>query len=1107
MQRRRKGGETIMQRIFWIRTGLKVGALLAGWIACGLSVPVAAYGSGDQEILVKLRETATSADLQRLSSQEGVEVVKENAVLGYVKLHSSEPGFSVSEAVARLSGDRSVEWAEPNGSYGLSQCPRAPVDPMLVDLPDGAPENQWGVFKTQLFDLWRYNYGGDPAIVIAIVDTGIDDFTDPHPDLADNVLPTGYDTVQDDADPSDLGSGAFSGHGTHVAGIAAASANDEGVVGVAYCSDLLIVRAMDCTAGDECPGTYENIADGIQLAADYGVHVINLSLGGTEPSNAIRTAIHYAIDSGAIVVAASGNDTAATLNYPAKYPEVIAVGATDSSDDVASFSNWGDELDIVAPGVDVYSTFKGDTYVKRSGTSMAAPFVSGLAALVISENFAITQLEMETYLREHAIPLDGANAARDGFGRIQFLPLIDWSDAPPPYDPASHTNFAWEWLGDEASPELGLADPIDGDHRPNIGGPGAADGYDDGIFRESVFTLPILPPHLGEGGESYDALLGVANPSAPRYGDAAAKRLHLDIWSDWDGDGDFETGAAEYSVEDATFNPATWVGDRFLANQPFTPVDEHIWGNPLVVRSRVMYGASAGSPAGASPYGEVEDDILINFVEDFDVTSRVHVPGVYVTLGEWDLAPDPTPWCGNHGTGWVAATAHPEVGEPCNEVLEAVTTLAGPDMDWTEYTSAFIRLWYCHELFDDRCSSIGDECRIRVDKNGTKIDLGPIPLGSGTLLFDVSDLVGGDVTRVEIVEETDLPGHVSIDDLVIWAFDGEDPLPVTDLALTRTPGSQTLGVSLSSPRENLFIPSPPADGEANIYDLRYSEDPIVDDGSWLSARPVRPMDLIGAAPTPGAPGTLSSGSFKAPSAFAAYSVAVRTLDETTNVSALSNSPAVANMPTLGVTVVGQGEEAGEPSEIVTVDFRVTNTGNIADQYSITATDTRAYEFLDLPGLVSLDPATSSIYALRVRISPGAVDAEIDTVTVTATSLSSGVVTGSGAERIVVDGSASDVNPGSEAVIASALRMTGRHPFSDRLDLAVDLAARGRAQVAIYDTQGRRVRSLLDQELPAGSHSLQWDATDDQGREVPSGTFFLLARATAWSERRAIVFVR
>ncbi|MEZ4655077.1 MAG: S8 family serine peptidase [Candidatus Eisenbacteria bacterium] len=476
------------------------------------------------EVLVRFAPEASFAERSQVVSLQQATVVKESSQLGYSKLRLTGD-IGVEEAITRLSMDPAVVWAEPNGFYEADAA--TPQDPMLVDLP-GTPENQWGIFKTGVFDLWRYGSGAGP--IIAIVDTGINSFGTPHPDLAANVLATGIDYVGDDTNPTDEGAGAPGyGHGTHVAGIAAAESNDLGIAGVDFQAKLLFVRVLDCTAGGQCPGTYEDIADGIQWAADHDADVINLSLGGPDASNTVRAAVQYAIQAGAIVVAAAGNDGAPVLSYPAGFPETIAVGATDANDDVASFSNWGPELDVVAPGVDIYSTIPGPSFGKKSGTSMATPFVSGLAALITAKNPAITQSEMETYLQQHALPLAGANAERDGSGRVNFMPLQDWSDAEPPYPPASHGNFAWEWLGDEASPEPTIDDPMDGDFVPNIGPPGVADGYDDGVFPPSILDLPFLPEHLDFGGNGLDVIMSVSGFDGPRYDASPAKSLHLDV--------------------------------------------------------------------------------------------------------------------------------------------------------------------------------------------------------------------------------------------------------------------------------------------------------------------------------------------------------------------------------------------------------------------------------------------------------------------------------------------------------------------------------------------------------------------------------------------------
>ncbi|HLO33511.1 MAG TPA: S8 family serine peptidase, partial [Anaerolineales bacterium] len=168
------------------------------------------------------------------------------------------------------------------------------------------------------------------------------------------------------------------GHGTHVAGIAAALCNNgTGVAGVSWGARLMPVKVLNA-AGN---GTYADVADGIIWAADHGAQIINLSLGGGNSSQMLQDAVDYAAAKSVVLVAAAGNAGRNSVFYPARYPNVIAVAATDPSNAHAGFSNYGPDVDLSAPGVSIYSTFPGG-YGYNNGTSMATPFVSGLAAIL-----------------------------------------------------------------------------------------------------------------------------------------------------------------------------------------------------------------------------------------------------------------------------------------------------------------------------------------------------------------------------------------------------------------------------------------------------------------------------------------------------------------------------------------------------------------------------------------------------------------------------------------------------------------------------------------------------------------------------------------------------
>ncbi|MCA9759745.1 MAG: hypothetical protein KDA27_28365, partial [Candidatus Eisenbacteria bacterium] len=199
-----------------------------------------------------------------------------------------------------------------------------------------------------------------------------------------------------------------------------------------------------------------------------------------------------------------------------------------------------------------------------------------------------------------------------------------------------------------------------------------------------------------------------------------------------------------------------------------------------------------------------------------------------------------------------------------------------------------------------------------------------------------------------------------------------------------------------------------------------------------------------------------------------------------------------------------------------------NTGNIADDYAITATDTEGYELLDLPDLVRLAPGASALYGAQMKIASSADDGDVDSLTVIATSLASAGTVGMGTETILVSGGTSDVGPGPDepggaggpgggadvvAADAYALRLSGAHPFRDRLDLLLELPKETMSSVVVYATDGRKVRDVVHETLAAGRHALDWDGKDERGYAVASGTYFLLVRTAEWGERRRVVVVR
>ncbi|HID63957.1 MAG TPA: peptidase S8 [Anaerolineae bacterium] len=359
-----------------------------------------------------------------------------------------------------------VEYAEPN--Y-IAHVFITPNDPYW--------SSQWGMTKIEAPAAWDITTGSD-SVTIAIVDTGVDLF---HPDISGK-LASGYDFVNDDNTPQD-----DHGHGTHVAGIAAAKTdNSTGVAGLAWGAEIMPVKVLD----DYGNGGYEDVASGIIFAANNGADIINLSLGGSASSSVLEEAVEYAHDLGCVIVAATGNNNSA-VNYPARYPEVIAVAATDSNDQRASFSNYGPEVDVAAPGVNIRSTYwwGGSTYEWMNGTSQASPHVAGLAALIWSVNPDLSNTQVESIIKQTADDLGAAG--RDnyyGFGRINArraleatAPSLDTPTsmgflADPVTDPFSQTlrigngamygTLQWSAVENPDVTWLSIGPPTSGDASP-----------------------------------------------------------------------------------------------------------------------------------------------------------------------------------------------------------------------------------------------------------------------------------------------------------------------------------------------------------------------------------------------------------------------------------------------------------------------------------------------------------------------------------------------------------------------------------------------------------------------------------------------------------------
>lgn len=396
-------GHVLRRPAAWLSL-LLLGLTLLTW-------PAAAQDYVPGTVLVRWKPAVKGAAHAEAMAPLGASVLATFDLIGVERL--SVPAMSVPEAVARLTSDPRVEYAEPDYLWSIERAPNDPRYPEQYGVHNTGQTGGLAGADIGAEAVWD-RFTGDPQLLIADLDTGAEY---DHPDLEANIWTNpgelagngidddqngyvddvhGYDFFNHDGDPRD-----DNGHGTHTAGtIAAVGNNNEGVSGVVWRGRLMILKFLGASGSGPTSAAVEALLYSIRM----GVRITNNSWNGGFYSRALEDAVIAAGDAGQLFVAAAGNartNNDATPSYPAALSEdcVLTVAATDNADQLAGFSNYGaTTVDLAAPGVDILSTVPGRAYRQLSGTSMAAPHVTGAAALLLGRFPSMAAAEVKSRL-------------------------------------------------------------------------------------------------------------------------------------------------------------------------------------------------------------------------------------------------------------------------------------------------------------------------------------------------------------------------------------------------------------------------------------------------------------------------------------------------------------------------------------------------------------------------------------------------------------------------------------------------------------------------------------------------------------------------------------
>jgi serine protease len=396
------------------------------WVALTTFKGLANQGTYDS-IIVNFRNDITPTEieqnLQTIATQYQITPRLNSMFSRSENLYVFEGDQNLIKNLKKSPLRQDIEYLEPNYVYHALEVPN---DPNY--------SQQWNLRSINMEQAWDDSKG--EGVTVAVIDTGVSRV----PDLEQTEFVEGYDFVNDQVDAKD-----DNGHGTHVAGtIAQATNNNYGVAGIAYKAKIMPLKVLSKSGG----GEIADIAEAIRFAADHNADVINMSLGGAGENQLMKDAIDYAHNKGVVIIAAAGNENRNAASYPARYPKVISVSATDSAGQKAPYSNYGAGVDISAPGGSETGKILQETINPRTGlpelmglqgTSMASPHVAGVAALIkasgIKEPEEITQILKQSVRKVENDPLnhygagqlDASSAVKLALkGQITFRDFFRW---------------------------------------------------------------------------------------------------------------------------------------------------------------------------------------------------------------------------------------------------------------------------------------------------------------------------------------------------------------------------------------------------------------------------------------------------------------------------------------------------------------------------------------------------------------------------------------------------------------------------------------------------------------------------------------------------------